>query len=56
MLVDLFNPEWGEVSRVHDWRNHIPKDVKSAWDTLSIEARYIAYYNAEISADQEEWD
>lgn len=49
-------PDWRHTSKVHDWRNHIPKSVRNKWDDLLLETKVIAYAMAEEIASEEEWD
>ena len=44
------------VSKVHDWRNHIPDVVWDAWDELLLESRLIAFIQAAGDAHAEEWE
>jgi hypothetical protein len=56
LLADLETPEFDNAGRVHDWRNHVPEEVKEQWDQLSVEARKVAYLAAYNEAEREEWD
>jgi hypothetical protein len=50
------DPRWDEVSKVHDWRNHVPSSVYQVWDMLPAEARLVAFVMAQEQASREEWD
>ena len=49
-------PKWDEAGRVHDWRNHVPEEIKILWDALTWEAREVAFFMACQEADMEVWD
>jgi hypothetical protein len=53
---NLDKPEFENAGRVHDWRNHVPDDIKEVWGQLSYEAKFIAAYVADEAAGKEEWD
>lgn len=55
-LDELDNPEFENAGRVHDWRNHVPEEVKEQWDQLSLDAKQVAYLAAYNEAENEEWD
>ena len=50
------NPDWDSRGKVHDWRNHVPPEIRDVWHMLGHEARLIAYAMAEDVAGNEEWD
>lgn len=50
------NPDWDGATKVHEWRNHVPDELKKMWFELSTEARVVLYYMAEKLASAEEWD
>jgi len=56
LSAELENPEFENAGRVHDWRNHVPEEVKEQWDQLSVDARKVAYLTAYHEAEEEEWD
>jgi hypothetical protein len=53
---DLEDPRWEAAGRVHDWRNHVPEEVRAMWPTLGREGRLGVYYMAQAAASAEEWD
>ncbi len=28
------NPHWERATKVHDWRNYVPEDVRDCWDDM----------------------
>lgn len=50
------NPDFDKARKCHDWRNHIPDNVRELWSEMSVEARVVAYLMAERQAAAEEWD
>jgi hypothetical protein len=56
LLADLENPEFDNAGRVHDWRNHVPDEVKEQWGQQSTDAKKVAYLKAYNEAEREEWD
>lgn len=54
--IDLINPEFDKNERVHDWRNHVPSEIKELWPQLSMETRLAIAFMAEEIASNEEWD
>ena len=55
-LCRIAQPKFELAISVHDWRNHVPDEVKEAWSRLSQEAKEVAYIAANTEADAEEWD
>ncbi|WP_170066073.1 hypothetical protein [Novosphingobium guangzhouense] len=53
---DYVHPQWGEARQVHDWRNHIPEEIRDIWGTFSVGQRAALHAWAEDLADMEEWD
>lgn len=47
---------WNDGGHVHNWRTHVPSEVREAWPTLSVEARCAVIACCEYSADLEVWD
>ena len=48
--------DFAHANRVHDWRNHVPADIKALWDDLTTEARAAVWLCAEEAASREEWE
>lgn len=53
---DYSNPDWEEYDLVHNWRNHIPEEVKDIWHTFTNHQKQILAMCAAQSADNEDWD
>jgi len=49
-------PKWEEASKVHDWRNYIPKELREEWNNLDLSTKVIVFLFAEERAGYEEWD
>lgn len=49
-------PVWSKAGKIHDWRNHVPKEVRAIWDTFSNGQTYALYGWALKLSDGEEWD
>lgn len=47
---------WEHISRVHDWRNYVPKEIRNLWSELGLDAKAMVYALARKQADREEWD
>lgn len=45
---DWEHPDWHNINRVHDWKNHVSNIVASMWDTFTDDQKKA------ISADAEE--
>ena len=54
--IDIENPQFKKAGRIHDWRNHVPYEVKEVWNELSAEERKVFALMAGEAADMEEWD
>ncbi len=54
--IDLNNPKFNEVAKVHDWRNYVPYDWQNNWNELTEREKKIIAVMAETQADNEEWD
>lgn len=54
--INLDDPQFKEASRVMDWRNHVPYEIKKVWDKLSLEEKKVIAYFAENGAQREDWD
>lgn len=53
---DWENPEWEVVNRIHNWRNHISKEIAAAWNTFTPEQKQMLARQAEESASYETWE
>lgn len=52
----LLDPEFDKARKVHDWRNHIPEEIKTVWPTLTDREKQLLIYTADIEASAEQWD
>lgn len=50
------NPEWDQATKVHDWRNHVPGNVKRMWEAFTMDQRMAIVEWAESLANCETWD
>jgi len=50
------NPNWKSGGRVHNWKNHVPFEIKEAWAELSHKEKLFVIATADYAADKEEWD
>ncbi len=53
---DYKNPDWDNIGRVHDWKNHIGEPVRELWESFSNEQKAAIAFGADDIAGQEEWD
>lgn len=53
---DLLYPKWGEAGKCHDWRNHVPEEVKAIWSTFTPAQLLALYAWADGLADSEVWE
>jgi hypothetical protein len=50
-------PEWPVYADgVHDWRNYIHDELRANWHLFSSEQKRLIANNAQVEADNEEWD
>jgi hypothetical protein len=54
--IDLNNPKFEDVGRVHDWRNYIPKEWVECWSEFTEREKKIMIVMAEAQANEEDWD
>ncbi|NQT15893.1 MAG: hypothetical protein HQ582_24265 [Planctomycetes bacterium] len=52
----LDNPDWENSHRVHDWRNHVSRELRGLWERLARETRLALMLQALESSEWEEWD
>jgi len=55
-MREWLNPKWDEAGRVHDWRNHVPDEVKEIWVTFTDAQKRALFAWAEELAGREEWE
>lgn len=53
---DCINPDWKNVTRVHDWRNYVPDRVVALWDTFTDAQKIAIAEMADERASSEHWD
>lgn len=56
LLDGIFNEDFTEIEKVHDWRNHVDNAVKELWPHLPNSAKLVAYIHAADLAEREEWE
>ncbi|KOX53825.1 hypothetical protein ADL19_14700 [Streptomyces purpurogeneiscleroticus] len=49
-------PRWSEAGKVHDWRNHVPDEIRSMWSTFTPSQINELVDWAQDLASKEEWD
>lgn len=54
--LNLSNPEFDKIGRVHDWRNYVPDEWQKCWKEFTDRERMIIAAMAEKQAGNEEWD
>lgn len=53
----LKHPEWDRDDRIHNWRNHISKEMKEKWSEMCELSRRLIYRQAKKDANNEtQWD
>lgn len=55
-FLNVANPNWKDISIVHNWRNHIPDLLKMIWNKLPLHVNIILYLHANEKASNENWD
>jgi hypothetical protein len=54
--VDLNNPDFENIERIHDWRNYVPDEWRPCWNDFTNVERQIIFVMANIQAENEEWE
>lgn len=49
-------PNWGNISKVHNWRNYANDHVIGIWEDLSDDHKKILSANFQDIADNEEYE
>lgn len=52
----VFDPQFDNSGKVHDWRNYVPDHLKTHWHELSEETRRAIIACCDNAACSEEWD
>lgn len=50
------SPGWNQASKVHDWRNHVGRNTRLIWDTLTVTQQLAIALDAQTLADDEIWE
>lgn len=53
---DYLTPRWGDVDRVHNWRNYATEELKTVWCDMSELHRAIVAEALDSVASAEYWD
>jgi hypothetical protein len=53
---DWENPEWGVVSKVHNWRNYVSDGLQKEWVHLTGRQKIVVSSCLDNIADREDWD
>lgn len=53
---DLSDDTFNHITKVHDWKNHVPQEVIKNWVILQTDERFLIAIVAQDAADREEWD
>lgn len=53
---NAINPDWENIGRVHDWRNHVSDEIAGMWHTFTDAQKEALARQAELLAANEEWD
>jgi hypothetical protein len=55
-MDSLNNVDWEHGGNVHNWRRHVPVNVRKIWDSFFEFQKKALYEWAESLADGEEWE
>lgn len=53
---EWLHPDWDAGGRCYNWRNHLTDNIKIIWDSFNEDQKFAIYENAELSAENEEWE
>lgn len=53
---DLREEDFKDVSKVHDWRNYVPHEIRVNWINLTEREHKIIYLLCYERVDLEEWN
>lgn len=53
---DWENPNWSNISRVHDWKNYISDEVADTWDEFTEKQKMSIARMANDTASNENWE
>ena len=54
--ADVDDPQWEHPGKVHDWRNHVGRQVRAIWHTFTPEQRMVLAADADDRAGAEQWE
>lgn len=54
--MDIEAPDWANTGKVHDWKNHVPEEVRIIWSSFTTAQKLALYQWSSSLADNEEWD
>jgi len=54
--TDFVDPDWENTQMCHDWKNHVPEDVRVIWNGFTESQKMALSLWARNLADQEEWE
>jgi hypothetical protein len=54
--TDWKTPEFTDYGHVHEWKNHVSKQVQAMWHSFTDDQKKALARQAQSAADQEEWD
>lgn len=53
---ELHDVAFDNISKVHDWRNYVPENLRPLWKELPFTEKQLIYYFCKEKAEQEVWD
>lgn len=53
---EFADPDWNAGLRVHNWRNHVPSEIRALWLTFTLPQREALFHWMEDEASAEEWE
>ena len=54
--TDYRDPQWDEAGKTHNWRNHVPQDVRLMWVSFRDSQKAALAAWAQELANREEWE
>jgi hypothetical protein len=51
VLKRIAHPNWDSAGALRDWRHCVPPTIAWAWESLTVEAKVVAYLMAESHQD-----
>ena len=56
LVRECLNPDWEAGSHIHNWRNHIPEQIRVMWDTFTRAQKLALTEWADDLAGEEHWE